>query len=150
MNLVRAINDAKTQLNKIKTERDNQMRNLEFSFSTLSNYCNIYPQEEYIKVGKYNINDSIHIYLFDNNVYESKKDVNVIAGLSVIRAQIDAIYEKYEPDISSLNEGIKTLRTMNNVCEHCNGIGFIKKRTCAEDEGEMYPCPTCKGTGKSK
>lgn len=149
MNLVPAIRETKTQLNKIKSERDSQIRNLNFSFETLSRYCNVYKNnEEYFANGKYSIDDTSHIFVLEDNIYEAKDDVNIIAGLVAIKSQMDAVYRNYEQEISSLEEGIKTLRTMNTTCESCGGSGFLKKRTCAEDEGEKYICPHCKGTGK--
>ena len=149
MNLVPAIRETRIQLNKIKSERDSQIRNLNFSFETLSGYCNVYKNnEEYLANGKYSIDDTVHIFVFNDNIYESKDNVNIIAGLIAIRSQIDAVYKSYEKEISSLEEGIKTLREMNTTCEECGGSGFLKKRTCAEDEGEKYVCSFCKGTGK--
>jgi len=149
VNLVPAIRETRTQLNKVKSERDSQIRNLIFSFETLSAYCNVYKSnEEYFANGKYSIDDKTHIFIFEDNIYEAKDNVNIIAGLVAIKSQIDIVYQTYEQEISSLEEGIKTLREMNTTCEHCNGSGFLKKRTCAEDEGEKYVCSFCKGSGK--
>ena len=151
MNLVPAIKEARRQISKIKVKKDNQIRNLNFAFSTLSAYCNVYPNDEsYSKIGKYTINDDIHILIYDDKIYESSDSVNVIPGLKVIIEQIIAINKHYEPEIISLEEGLKKMREMNDVCENCEGTGEIKKRACAEDEGTMYTCPICHGLRKIK
>lgn len=151
MNLVSAIKELKKELNRILNERDSQVKNLNFSFETLSKYCTIFKNEDknypYLK---YPINDEIHIFITDNKIFESTSAVNVIPGLKIIKEQIEQIYKKYDLEIKSLEHGIYELQQMNDVCECCEGKKEIKKRVCAEDEGEMVPCPICKGTGKSK
>lgn len=62
-----------SQLNKIKYERDSQIRNLNFAFETLSNYCNIYRDNEDYSINKrYSLDDTSHVFIFNNNIYEAK------------------------------------------------------------------------------
>ena len=38
-------------------------------------------------------------------------------------------------------------QTLKLKCDKCNGTGKVFRRSCAEDDGDDYPCEKCNGKG---
>jgi predicted SprT family Zn-dependent metalloprotease len=45
------------------------------------------------------------------------------------------------------NELTRFKQTLKLKCDKCNGTGKVFHRSCAEDDGDDYPCDKCKGKG---
>lgn len=66
------------------------------------------------------------------------------------KSLLDEIAEKEirvnEVQITKI-ELLKFKQGLRLKCDRCNGTGKVFKRSCAEDDGDDYPCDKCKGSG---
>lgn len=142
MNLMVAINEMKSQIDKLTYEKAEVITNLIHAFHSLTKYCLIY---EYIP----NELLGTEFVKYKEKYYFSNNKVNIIAGLRSILEIIEEEEKKYNSKIEELEQGLKVIKGMNTTCEKCSGSGKVKRpRANSYCEIEMMTCPVCHGSGK--
>jgi DnaJ-class molecular chaperone len=76
------------------------------------------------------------------------EDLNLVPAIRAIEEQISKLNSEYVKKITPYKESLAKLKEINTACETCCGTGKVFRRSCAEDEGDYYTCPDCKGSGK--
>lgn len=76
------------------------------------------------------------------------EDLNLVPAIRAIEGQISELKNEYVKKITPYKESLAKLKEINTACESCYGTGKVFMRSCAEDEGDYYTCPDCKGSGK--
>ena len=76
------------------------------------------------------------------------EDLNLVPAIRAIEGQISELKNEYVKKITPYKESLAKLKEINTACESCCGTGKVFRRSCAEDEGDYYTCPDCKGSGK--
>jgi hypothetical protein len=148
MDMTSAIRQVEIDINRYKNIKREKILELKNAYRTLIGYCEpcdcnkgdnfdlVFEKSEII-CGK-----------CDNLRYIHKHGANVVPALRIIKEQIDFVNNKYDKEISELEEGLKVIREMNTVCETCTGSGYVyKPRPNVYCERERVVCPDCKGTG---
>lgn len=155
MNLIPAINQMKSDMNRFKNMRDEKYKDLRSAFWTLSKYCKPcdchkgYPDE----ILEHIFDTDVAVCPHCNNLGYTPitGEINVIPAMQTIITLIKDNQRKYESDIKELESGLKVIREMNTTCERCEGSGLVSKpRPNVYCEREYTTCPDCKGKGKSK
>lgn len=76
------------------------------------------------------------------------ENLNLVPAIRAIEKQISELKSEYVKKITPYKESLAKLKEINTACETCCGTGRVFRRSCAEDEGDYYTCPDCKGSGK--
>lgn len=92
--------------------------------------------------------DFYPLYITESRKENNMKDLNLVPAIREIESQISEIKARHREELEPYEQSLVELRKINTACEKCGGSGEVFKRSCAEDDGDMYPCDACQGTGK--
>lgn len=82
--------------------------------------------------------------------------LDLLDGIKALEKRRIEINQKYQVEMQGIEEALRLLREMNEVCEECDGQGWhLRPRACAEDDrpdpsdpNDRITCTHCHGTGR--
>ena len=154
VNLIPAINQMKTDIQRYKNMRDEKYRDLRAAYWTLSKYsemceCNKGKNPDYILEDLFK-GEHEHCKCCGDIGYVAKDgEINVIPAMKTILDTLKDNEKKLEKQTLELEAGLKVIREMNTTCERCRGTGVVAKpRPNVYCDREYMDCPDCKGKGE--
>lgn len=76
--------------------------------------------------------------------------LNLVPAIRAIEKQVAEIKARHRMELREYEDSLDSLMDINEACLKCAGTGTVFSRSCAEDEGDYYPCRDCGGTGKRR
>lgn len=93
----------------------------------------------------------------EDNKMNTQKEVNLVPAIKELTKFITEEDSKHTKRMKPYKESLDALRSLNTVCEKCEGQGkVLRGRSCAEDDRpdpndpfDYTTCPCCGGSGKN-